>query len=99
MVGNFRIVQEGDESFIVEKEFEFRKCEPTYFWLFKIREKTSLTKEWGIVDRKGKILDWFANHKCYRYKTFEEAKKVIEDIKKYPKVVFGTVSLEDLKEF
>ncbi|MEN5308762.1 hypothetical protein ABE425_14695 [Chryseobacterium cucumeris] len=33
-----------------------------------------------------------------RYKTYEEAKKALEDIKKYPKVVFGTVSLEDLKE-
>jgi hypothetical protein len=91
MEGNFRIVQEADNEFIIQKEYETFEEEISWsMWFIVWKTKVPVTK-WIIVDVKGEFTYWTdSKHHCY--KTLDEAKKALEDIKKYPKVVYDRYS-------
>ena len=87
MEGNFRIVQEAEASFIIEKEFDTYEYKPICFLGLNLWQEKTPIRKWSIVDKKGDYIQWCRDHSFYRYKTIEESKKALEDIKKYPKVV------------
>lgn len=99
MEGNFRIVQEAKDKFAIEKECKQVKYEwKSFLWIFHY-VKEVIINEWYTVDKKGNILNLDQKqHDNYRYNTIEEAVKAIEDIKKYPKVVYEEITLSDLND-
>jgi len=90
MEGNFRIVQESENEFIIEKEFISHEYKSTRFIGINIWNTKIPIKKWCIVNEKGEFLDWYKKHKFYRYDTFGKAKKALEDIEKYPIEVYNT---------
>lgn len=100
MEGNFRIVQESDNRFVIEKEVDSYEYKPVCFIGLNLWQKKTPIKKWRKVDAMGKfpyshpLID--IRTKDIWYLTYEEAKKAYGDIKKYPKVVYGKITLSDL---
>ncbi|ALR29755.1 hypothetical protein ATE47_04120 [Chryseobacterium sp. IHB B 17019] len=95
MEGNFRIVQESENRFIIEKEYDSYEYKVIRFLGIAIWTIRVPIKIWKQVDKKGKrpysglLIGVVPIELCEAwYLTLEEAKKALEDIKKYPNVVY-----------
>jgi len=82
----FRIVQNSDDEFIIQKLFKETETKGYLWW-----KKTSSWHEWKRVDkngqkyyRKGHKIRISNYDKFKTYKTLEKAVKWIEDYNKYP---------------
>ena len=77
----FRIVQNSDDEFIIQKLFKETETKGYLWW-----KKTSSWDEWKRVCTKGyKYFNiGYSLQKFKTYKTLEEAVKWIEDYNKYP---------------
>ena len=79
----FRIVQNSDDEFIIQKLFKETETKG-YLWL----KKTSSWDEWKRITTDGQklvIISYYSNDtRLKTYKTLEEAIKWIEDYNKYP---------------
>ncbi|WP_155845023.1 hypothetical protein [Chryseobacterium daeguense] len=99
MEGNFRIVQTADDCFIIQKEVDGRDHVPVKFLGFVLWDKSIPVKRWRVVTQKGIPANIYNLPEIWdaKWKTLEEAQKAYDSIKKYPKVVYGAITLEDLK--
>ena len=80
----FRIVQYGDDEFIIQKLFKETETKGYLWW-----KKTSSWDEWKRVDKNGQkyynIRYRISNYDKFKtYKTLEKAVKWIEGYNKYP---------------
>ncbi|GAB0156216.1 hypothetical protein CHRYSEOSP005_14800 [Chryseobacterium sp. Alg-005] len=91
MKGNFRIVQESENRFIIEKEVSTYEGHPIRFLGIVIWMKEVKVQKWKKVDKRGIVPCspyMLLELKDSWYLTLGEAKKALEDIKKYPKVIY-----------
>lgn len=79
----FRIVQNSDDEFIIQKLFKETETKGYLWW-----KKTSSWDEWKRVDKNGQkyySIFCISNYDQFKtYKTLEKAVKWIEDYNKYP---------------
>jgi hypothetical protein len=82
----FRIVQNSDEEFIIQKLFKVTQTKGNWWW-----KKTSILDEWKRVDKNGEKYYYIgydiriSNYDKFKtYKTLYKAMKWIEYYNKYP---------------
>ena len=79
----FRIVQNSDDGFIIQKLFKETETQGYLWW-----KKTSSWDEWKRVDKNGQkyySIGYISNYDQFKtYKTLEKAVKWIDDYNKYP---------------
>ena len=83
---NYRIVQNSDEEFIIQKLYKETQTKGYLWW-----KKRSSSEEWKRVDKNGQkyykrvYKIHTSNYYQFKtYKTLEKAVKWIEDYNKYP---------------
>lgn len=82
----YRIVQNSDEQFIIQKLYKETQTKGCLWW-----KKTTNSEDWKSVDKNGieyysvGIRIHISNYDQFKtYKTLEKAIKWIEDFNKYP---------------
>lgn len=84
MEGTFRILQESDNRFVIQKQYEKVQRKGLFF-----KEKKTV---WVIVNKKGNRLDILCLNDWENswYLTLYEAQQALNNILKYPIVVYQT---------
>lgn len=80
MEGNFRIVQESEYIFVIQKEVV--ETETKGRWPFRTIHKNI---SWVDVDKKGRAVFWNTEREFYL--SLDQAKAALDNIRKYPVII------------